>query len=187
MIKKIAIGIVALIAAVLLFAAMRPASFRIERSLDIKAPPERIFALVNALYQWRQWSPWENIDPDMQRIFGGEFEGKGEIYEWHGNDKVGQGRMEIVDSVAPSRIVLKLDFLKPFEAHNMAQFDFVPVAGGTRVTWAMYGPSPYLARLAGLFKNIDGRVGKDLAAGLANLKAVAEKPAPIPDVPITSP
>lgn len=185
MIKKLAIGIAVLIAAVLLFAALRPATFRIERSIDVKAPPERVFGLVNALYNWRQWSPWENLDPDMQRSFSGEFEGKGEIYDWRGNNKIGQGRMEIVDSAVPTRVVVKLDFQKPFEAHDLAQFDIVPMTGGTRVTWTMTGPRPYMERLAGLFRNVDARMGQDIDTGLATLKTVAERPVPVPDMPMT--
>lgn len=175
MIKKIAIGIVVLIAAVMLFAALQPATFRVERSIDIKAPPEKVFAHVNAMHMWRGWSPWENVDPDMSRVFSGEMEGKGSAYGWKGNDKVGQGRMEIVDSVPPSKVVIKLDFVAPFEAHNMAEITFVPSQGGTHVTWAMYGPYPYVARLAGLFSSMDKMVGKDFETGLANLKAVVEK------------
>jgi uncharacterized protein YndB with AHSA1/START domain len=175
MLKIIVLVVAVLIAAVLLFAATRPDAFRIERSATIKAPPERIFAQVNDLKAWTAWSPWEKIDPALKRTYAGAQSGTGAAYAWDGNKDVGSGRMEITESVAPTRIVIRLDFLKPFEAHNTAQFGFEREGEATRVTWAMYGPSPYLSKLIGLVFNMDRMVGGQFEQGLANLKATAEK------------
>ncbi|MEO7432015.1 MAG: SRPBCC family protein, partial [Dokdonella sp.] len=118
---KIILGVVVLaIAVVLVLAAMKPDVFRLERSAQIKAPPDRIFGLVNDFHSWAAWSPWEKMDPAVQRTFSGEPSGKGAVYAWKGNSKVGEGRMEILES-SPSRIVIKLDFVAPFEAHNTAE------------------------------------------------------------------
>ena len=163
------------VAGILIYAATRPDTFRVQRSASIKAPGEKIFALINDLHAWGTWSPYEKKDPAMKRIFGGAPSGKGAVYEWDGDKNVGKGRMEIVEAVPPSKVVIKLDFIKPFEGHNTAEFTLEPKGDGTTVTWAMYGPSPLMMKVMGIFMNMDRMIGDDFAAGLANLKAVAEK------------
>jgi len=175
MLKKILIAVVVLIAAVLIYAATRPDSFRVERSATIKAPPEKVFALVNDLKRWDAWSPWEKKDPSMRRSWGDATTGKGASYSWEGNKDVGQGRMEITESVPPSKISIKLEFVKPFEARNAVDFTLQPRGDTTDVTWAIYGQSPYISKLIGIFCNVDSMIGKDFEAGLADLKAVSEK------------
>lgn len=167
--------VVVAIAGILIYAATRPDTFRVQRSASIKAPPDRIFALINDLHAWGAWSPYEKKDPAMKRTFAGASAGKGAVYEWDGDKNVGKGRMEIIEAVPPSKVVIKLDFIKPFEGHNTAEFTLEPKGDGTTVTWAMFGPSPLMMKVMGLFMNMDNMIGNDFAAGLANLKAVAEK------------
>jgi uncharacterized protein YndB with AHSA1/START domain len=171
----IAAVILGLIALVLVLAASRPDAFRVERSISINAAPEKVFGAINDFHRWTAWSPWEKIDPDMKRSYSGAAAGEGAAYAWEGNNKVGQGRMEIAQSSPSSRIVIKLDFLKPFEAHNTAEFTLVPKGGTTVLTWAMYGPQPFVTKVMTLFISMDKMVGKDFEKGLANLKAVAEQ------------
>jgi len=171
----VAAAVIVVVAGILIYAATKPDSFAVKRSATIKAPPERIFALIEDLHGWGAWSPYENKDPAMKRSFSGAAMGKGAVYEWEGNKNVGQGRMEILEATAPSKIVIKLDFLKPFEGHNTAEFTMSPQGDNTTVTWAMYGPSPYVAKVMGTVINMDRMIGTDFEAGLANLKAVAEK------------
>jgi uncharacterized protein YndB with AHSA1/START domain len=174
MLKTILIVVAVAIAAVLIYAATRPDSFRVERSLQVNAPPEKVFALINSLSAWRSWSPWEKKDPAMQRSLTGPESGVGAAYGWKGNKNVGEGKMEIIESVPASRIRIKLDFVTPFEAHNQVEFTLTPAGGGTRVVWAMSGPSPYISKLIGVFMNFDKMIGNDFEAGLANLKVAAE-------------
>lgn len=174
MLKIIAIVIVVAVVAVLGFAATRPDTFRVQREIDIKAPPEKVFALIDDFHHWTTWSPWEKLDPAMKRTYGGPANGKGANYAWEGSSKVGAGRMEIVDSTSPGRIQIQLDFLKPFEAHNTAEFTLQPKGDVTHVTWAMFGPSPFISKVMGLFFSMDAVVGKDFETGLANLKSAAE-------------
>src|SRR5438034_1588925 len=115
MFKKIALVIVVLVAALLVYAATRPDALHVQRAASIKAPPEKIFPLINDLHSWTSWSPFEKLDPDVKRTHSGAPSGKGAVYEWKGNNKAGQGRMEITESSPSSKIVIKLDFLKPFE------------------------------------------------------------------------
>jgi uncharacterized protein YndB with AHSA1/START domain len=175
MLKTIGIVIVVLIAALLAYAATQPDTFRVQRAASIKAPPEKVFAVLNDFQRWETWSPWEKKDPAMKRTFSAVSGGKGAQYAWEGNREVGQGRMEIAESVAPSRLAIKLDFVKPFEAHNIVEFTLEPKGDSTNVTWAMHGPMPYISKLVTVFVNMDSMVGKDFEAGLANLKTVAEK------------
>ena len=171
----IGIAVVVLVAAALIHAATRPDSFRIERAASIKASPEKIFAYINDLHQWVSWSPWEKIDPALKREYSGAASGKGAAYAWEGNSKVGAGRMEVMETVPSSKITIKLDFLKPFEGHNTAEFTLERKGDATTVTWAMYGPSPYLSKVMGLFFSMDGMIGGQFEQGLANLKSIAEK------------
>jgi uncharacterized protein YndB with AHSA1/START domain len=175
MIKTILIGLVLVVAAILIYAATRPDGLHIERSASIKAPPEKIFALINDFQQWPQWSPWEKLDPDMKRTLSTPAHGVGASYGWVGNSKVGEGRMEILSTSAPYKIDIKLDFLKPFEAHNKALFTLTPQGDGTTVLWVMEGPTPYITKLMSVFMDMDKMIGKDFEAGLANMKAAAEK------------
>jgi len=175
MLKNIALIIVVLIFAVLVFAATQPDTFRVERSINIKASPEKIFPLMNDLHNWTAWSPYEKKDPDMKRQHSGATSGKGAIYEWDGDKQVGKGRMEIIESSSPARVVIKLDFLSPFTAHNTAEFILQAQSDSTHVMWVMYGPSNFFSKLMGIFFSMDRMVGDDFATGLANLKAIAEK------------
>lgn len=175
MLKTILIVIALLVAGVLIFAATKPDVFRVERKAVIQAPPEKVFALINDFRQWGPWSPWEKKDPAMKRTFGATSAGKGATYAWEGNKDVGQGSMEIVDSAAPSRIQLKLDFVQPFEAHNVVTFTLTPQGKSTELVWAMEGPTPYFAKIIHVFINMDAMVGRDFETGLASLKSLAEK------------
>jgi uncharacterized protein YndB with AHSA1/START domain len=167
--------LLATIAVILVHVWTRPDSFRVERSTAMNAPPEKIFPYIEGLKRWAAWSPYEGRDPAMKRAYSGADGGKGAVYEWDGNDDVGKGRMEIVDSTPPHRVVIKLDFLKPFEGHNMAELTVEPKGGQTIVTWAMYGPSTFMTKLIGTFMDMDDMIGRDFAAGLAKLKAVVER------------
>lgn len=171
----VAAALVVVVAGVLIYAATRPDTFTVRRVASIKAPPARIHALIEDFSAWKNWSPYEKKDPDMKRSLSGAPRGKGAVYEWDGNNQVGKGRMEIVETTAPSRIAIKLDFLKPFEGHNMAEFTMTSQGDTTTVTWAMHGPSPYIAKVMGTFFDMDKMIGTDFEVGLANLKALAEK------------
>jgi uncharacterized protein YndB with AHSA1/START domain len=178
MLKIIAIVAVVLVIAIvvlLVLALRKPDDFRVERRIEITAPPERIFPLIDDLHQWAKWSPYEVKDPAMTRTFSGTPRGVGAIYAWDGNKNVGAGRMEITDGTVPTRIVIKLDFIRPFEGHNTAEFTLLPQGSMTVVTWAMHGPAPLMSKVMQVVMDFDEMIGKDFAIGLANLKSVVEK------------
>jgi len=178
MLKIVSIILLLLVLAVivvLVIAINKPDNFRVQRSLAIKAPPEKIFPHLNDLHVWQGWSPYEKKDLAMKRTLSGAPAGKGAIYEWEGNNNVGQGRMEILEATPASRVVIKLDFIKPIEGHNTAEFTLVPQGEVTNVTWAMYGPAPLINKVMSTFFDLDKMIGDDFAVGLANLKAMAEK------------
>jgi hypothetical protein len=174
-ILKITLLVVAgVIAAILILAATRPDTFTVQRTALIKAPAERIFPLVNDFHRWGDWSPWEKIDPAMKREFSGAPSGKGAKYAWEGNSSVGSGSMEITDSAPPGKIVIRLDFLKPFEARNRTEFTMRPQGDSTEVAWTMTGPVPYLGKIMHMLVSMDKMVGGQFEQGLANLKSIAE-------------
>jgi len=175
MLKIMGIVIVVLVAVVLILAATKPDTFQIQRAATIKAPPEKVFALIDDFQRWGAWSPWEKKDPAMKRTFSATTGGKGASYAWEGNKDVGQGRMEIVESVAPSTVAIDLDFVKPFAAHNRVDFVLAPAGDATNVTWTMRGDTPYFAKIIHVFIDMDKMVGKDFETGLANLKTAAEQ------------
>jgi len=175
MVKKIGVVIAILIAGILIYAATRPDTFRIERSTSIKAPPEKIFPLINDFHRWAEWSPWEKIDPAVRRSYLGADSGKGAAYVWMGNKDVGHGNMKIIESTPSSNLKIKIDFVEPFEAHNMIEFTLERQGDATKVTQAMYGPSPFISKLMGLFCSMDKMVGQKFEEGQASLKAIAEK------------
>lgn len=171
----IAIVLAVAIAAVLILAATKPDVFRVQRAITVKAPPDAIFALINDFHQWRNWSPYEDRDPNLQRSYGGAANGKGAVYAWEGNKNVGSGRMEILEASTPAKIVIKLDFFSPFEAHNTAEFTMLPQGDATHVTWLMHGPAPFMNKVMQVFMNLDKMIGRDFEVGLANLKRLTEK------------
>jgi hypothetical protein len=173
MLKKIVLGIIAIIAAILIIAAFQPNTFRIQRTATIKAPPEKIVPLLADFHRWSSWSPYEKLDPAMKRTLSGAPSGPGAVYAWDGNNKAGAGRMEVL-SASPAAVKIKLDFTRPFASHNMAEFTLEPHGDTTNVTWAMTGPQMYIGKVICLFFNMDQMVGKDFETGLANLKGIAE-------------
>ena len=173
-ILKIVLIVLALAAAgILAAAATRPDVFRVERAATIQAPPERIAAVLSDFHAWKAWSPWERMDPQMKRTYGGAEKGKGATYAWQG-EQVGEGRMQITEATA-QRVALDLDFFKPFPARNKVEFALQPKQGGTEVRWSMVGGVPFLAKIVHVFVDMDKMVGGQMEAGLANLKSVTEK------------
>ncbi len=168
------IVVVVLIAGLLGFAATRPDTFRVQRTTSINASPEKIFALVNDLRSHGLWSPWEKKDPAMKRTYSGAASGEGAVYEWDGNKNIGKGRMEIAEASPPSKVTFNMHFIKPFEAHNIAEITLDANGDATDVTWAIYGPSPLLSKVMSVFCNMDRMIGREFEIGLANLKTITE-------------
>jgi hypothetical protein len=173
MLKKVLIGIGALLVVLVAVIATRPEASHIERSTEVQASPEVLSTLVADFHNFATWSPWDKLDPTMKKSFKGPASGVGAIYEWVGNDKVGEGRMTITD-VKPEKIGLKLEFMKPWEATNAVAFTFAAAGPKTKVTWSMDGHNNFGAKAASLFMDMDKMVGGDFERGLASLKTAAE-------------
>jgi uncharacterized protein YndB with AHSA1/START domain len=167
--------IIVLLGVVLGIAASKPDEFTVRRSMRMRATPEKIFPQINDFHNWAAWSPWEKMDATMTKTFSGAPNGRGAVYEWEGNSKVGKGRMEITDASAPRKVVIALDFMRPFRANNRTEFTLEPQGDSTDVTWAMRGASPFITKVMSVFMNMDKMIGRDFEAGLANIKANAER------------
>jgi uncharacterized protein YndB with AHSA1/START domain len=172
---KILVVLVAIILLLVLLVATRPSTFRVERSITIAAPPEAVFAKVNDFHAWPEWSPWEKKDPDMKRTHGGASAGVGSTYAWAGDMNVGEGRMTIERGERPSLIEIKLEFFKPFRGTNKATFTFTPADQGTKVLWVMDGRYNFVSKGMAMVMDMDKMIGNDFEAGLAAMKANAER------------
>jgi uncharacterized protein YndB with AHSA1/START domain len=152
--------------------------YTVERSTTVDAPPERVYAQVADFHNWTTWSPWEDLDPQMERTYSGPESGTGAVYAWSGNRKAGQGRMMIAEAAAPSRVHIDLSFEKPWKSRNDTVFTIEPLQTGSRVTWTMTGEKSLMTTVLGVFTSMDKMVGPDFEKGLARLKAVTEGGSP---------
>ena len=160
----------------LFLATRKPNAFRVERAIVIDAPPATVFEFLDDPRRQSEWSPWDKKDPTMRKIYSGAPKGVGAVYEWDGNKNIGAGRLEIVEVIAPSKVVMDLRFLRPMEGRNIAEYDVMPHrGGGSEVTWSIRGPMPFVSKVMCVFLNMDRMIGKEFEAGLADLKALAEK------------
>ena len=167
--------ILAIIAALLIYGVLSPADFSVVRSADYNASAAKVFENINDFRKWAAWSPWEKMDPNLQRSFSGAASGAGAKYAWVGNKKVGEGSMEITDSEASNRMQLDLHFHKPFKADNVTEFTLTPNGSMTNLKWEMRGKRPFMFRVMGLVMSMDKIVGGDFEKGLNNLREIVEK------------
>jgi uncharacterized protein YndB with AHSA1/START domain len=149
------------------------AEFEVKRDATIASSRATVYALLADFHRWREWSPWEDLDPALSRTYSGPDVGTGAVYEWSGNRKAGAGRMEITDAVEPSTVRIALQFLKPFKSTNTTTFELVERDDATHVTWRMVGPKTFMTRVMGIFTSMDKVVGKDFEKGLDRLKIAA--------------
>lgn len=163
-----------IIAGFLVYASTKPDTFQIARSIEIQAPPEKIFPLVNDLKAFNTWNPFYGKDPAAKFAYAGQPAGKGAIHSWEGNSDVGKGSIEITEAVAPGRVAMRLDMVSPMEANNEVAFTMVPEGGTTKITWEMRGAQPFPAKVMDAIFGMDAMVGAEFEKGLQSLKAKAE-------------
>lgn len=177
MAKKVLLALLVALVGLLAYAATRPDTFTVTRSATIQAGADRVYARLQDFGPdgWRAWSPWEKRDPNLKRRYSGPAAGKGAVYAWDGNDQVGAGRMEIVEAAPPGRLAIQLDFDRPMQTRNRAEFTLTPAGSATTVQWTMSGPNNYVSKLMQVFFDLDALIGKDFEDGLQNLKGLAEK------------
>ena len=175
MILKIVVAILVVVAAMLVIAATKPNAFRIQRSLAIQAPPEKIFPLINDFHNWPQWAPRDREDSTMKRTFSGPENGVGAMSDWSGTGQTGAGRMTITESIPSKSVTVEVDWRRPFAARNINQFTLEPDGTATTVTWTMQGPNLFMMKLMSLFTNMDRMMGEHFESGLQNLKQAAER------------
>lgn len=167
--------IIVIVASLFIYGALQSADFSVSRAADFNATPAKVFANINDFHNWSAWSPWEKMDPNLQRSFSGAAAGVGSKYAWVGNKKVGEGNMEITHSEASKRMQLDLHFLKPFKADNVTEFTLTPNGSKTNLKWEMRGHRPFLFRVMGMFFSMDKIVGGDFEKGLNSLREIVEK------------
>jgi uncharacterized protein YndB with AHSA1/START domain len=178
MLTKILLALAVIVVVFIIVVALQPAQFRIVRSATISAPPAVVFEQVNDLHKWQAWSPWAKLDPAAKNTFDGPPAGTGAAFGWAGNNQVGEGRMTITDSQPGELVRFKLEFKKPFEGTNIAEFTFKPGGNQTLVTWSMSGTNGFMGKAMGLIMNCDKMVGGQFEQGFANLESVVKAPKP---------
>ena len=174
---KLLVCLLGLAAVLIVVIATRPSEFRVTRKVQIAAPAETIFPLIDDFHEWSHWSPFEKVDPNLVRTYSGAPRGVGARYAWAGNSTAGAGTMTITGSQPNDRVTIALAFTKPFSSTSTAEFTLVPEAGGTTVTWTMSGHNSFAAKAFGLVVNVDRLVGTDFERGLATLRRAAEESA----------
>jgi hypothetical protein len=184
--SKVLLVLVLVLGGAAAYVATRPDAYHVERSTTVDAPAATVFAQIDDLSIWKEWSPWEKKDPGMKRTFSATPSGVGATYSWEGNKDVGTGKMTITESKLGEKVSEKLEFIEPF--HSVADVSFKMAAESptsTKVTWAMDGKHNFISKAFSVVKPMDGMIGKDFEEGLANLKKVAEakKPVPAPPAP----
>jgi hypothetical protein len=172
MLAYLLVGIAVFIVVLVIVIATQPTDFRITRSATMAASAAALFEQVNDFHDWQAWSPWAKMDPNAKNTFAGAAAGEGALFSWAGNSKVGEGKMTLVESCPSQLIRIKLEFLKPFQATNTAEFTFTPSGHQTVVTWSMTGKNNFMAKAFGLIINCDKMVGDQFEKGLANLNKV---------------
>ena len=181
MILKLFLTLFAVVIAFVIFVSMQPDDFKVARSVRINASPETVFSFLDDLRKFQEFSPWAKIDPAARIVFEGPERGVGAISAWSSADnKVGEGRMTVIESIPNQKVAYRLDFIKPFNATNAAEFALVPSAGAIQVTWSMSGSRNFLFKAVGVFIDCDKMVGGDFEKGLQSLKSLAERQPAIP-------
>lgn len=173
MLKKLLIGFVALFLVLVGYLWLQPSAFHIERSRSMKAPPEVVYAHIDDYTSFLLWSPWQKYEPTAKTTLSGAESGVGAVYEWEGKE-VGKGRMEILEAKPNESIKESLDFIEPFPSKATVVMTLVPEAGGTKVTWSYDTENGFMAKLFGVFVDMDEMLGKDFADGLASLAELSE-------------
>ncbi len=174
MLRKVLIGLAALVVVLLVVIATRPSTYRVERSTRIDAPPDVVFGLVNDFHAWDRWSPWARLDPEMKTTYGGPTSGVGATYAWAGNSKVGEGNMRITESRPAKKVDIRLEFIKPMAGVSQTEFRFRPESGGTQVSWVMSGTNDFMGKAFSLVADMDSMIGKDFEKGLGAMRTEAE-------------
>jgi hypothetical protein len=173
--KKIVLALFVVLLALLAFVALQPSAYRVARSAAVAAPPQVVYEQIADFRRWAAWSPWAKLDPAMAVDYGGPPLGVGATYHWKGNDKVGEGRMTVVDARPGELVAIQLDFIQPWESRTRTEFQLRPEAGGTRVSWVMSGENDFVGKAFATFVSMDKAIGPDFEKGLAALRAVAEE------------
>lgn len=175
MILKILLVMCAAIMGILLLAATKPDTYRIQRSITINAPPERVFALIDDFHQWPRWAPQDREDATMRRSYGLQSSGIGAVSQWTSDGSAGAGEMAITAVIPNSRIDVAVDWIKPFKVRNTHGFVITPEGQHIRVTWNAKGSNLFIMKIMEVFVGVNGLMGKHFDTGLKNLKAAAEK------------
>lgn len=183
MIKKILIGLVAVIFILLIVIALQPGDFRVERSATLAASPAALFEQVNDHHKFAKWNPWMELDPNVTNTYSGAESGVGAVCSWQGNSEIGKGSSTIIESKPNELVRFKMDWIEPMQGTSTVDFTFKPDGDKTRVTWAMYGPQTFMGKAVSLVMDCEKMCGPQFEKGLLNLEKAATAPSAVAITP----
>lgn len=169
-IKKILMVLVVAVVCVGILAMRQPDTYTVERRAVVKAPVDSVFAQINDFHHWKAWSPWARLDTAMTLKISDPGVGNGATYEWKGNSDVGEGKMEIKESMAPSKVTIDLHFISPIDSKSVTTFQLEPKDGGTEVIWTMRGDHSFMSKVMSVFTSMDKMIGPDFEKGLSQMQ-----------------
>lgn len=175
MLRKILFGLATLLVVLVAIIVIQPSEYRVSRTLTMTAPAQEIFAQINDFHRWEAWSPWAKLDPAAKVSFEGPVAGKGAIFAWSGNSKVGEGRMTLVESTPDSFVRARTDFVKPFVGSSYSEFVLRPEGNGTAVSWTMFGQNDFIGKAMCLVISMDKMLGGEMEKGLASIKGLVSR------------
>jgi len=175
MILKICLAVSATVVVFLVYVATRSPDYIISREITINAPADKIFPYLNNSKLAEQWGPWREIDPQARMTYSGPDAGVGSRASWDGGKQLGTGSATIVESVPNQRVGIKLEYVKPMNMIQDAEYSIKPSGSQSVVTWKVQGRNTFPGRIMCLFVNMDKMAGGMFEKGLLNLKTLLEK------------
>lgn len=166
-------GLLALVALLAVGGMFLPGTFKVTRSVVVGAAADKVYPLIAEPRRWKDWSVWNRRDPGMTITYAGPESGVGAMWEWKSKSE-GDGRMTFTAAEPGRRAAFDL-FFPDFGTTSRGELLLTPEGSGTRITWTMNGDMGKNPLFHWMALMMDGMVGKDFEAGLANLKTLAEK------------
>jgi hypothetical protein len=176
MTKKILITLGLLLAAAVIYAALKPEDYLIKRDITINAKPEAIYTYLSNMKNADTWMPWSEIDSQIKTTYSGPADGVGSISSWDSPGQMGTGQAEVITANINQSVKVKITYTKPMQMSQDSEFLLTPDGENTKMTWSVTGKNSFVMRFMCtlMFRDMDTFVGAMFERGLIKLKAMAE-------------
>lgn len=181
MLKKILLVIAIVLVGIIIASRFQPASYTVERSATIDAPPEVVFAHVNDFAKWQQFNAWGDADPNAVYTYSDVSSGVGANFHWKGNSEMGEGHMTILESRPNEYVKVDLEFIEPFAGKAITEYVLAPEGGHTKLTHRMSSDHNFFSRIMCMFMDVDKMIGEKSEEGMRRMNKVLPGLAPLPE------